>query len=332
MALSVIWSEITPLSLRELISALLVWLACIALATRLSISQIRSAVIIYSGFTMVLGLVCEILLSTCHPLTSGYRFSGTVYANIQGVICSIFIISLLSVHLELLYLRIARGGALLFAFTLLILTQSRDSIVALFAAGLVIGLCSWTRRHLVFLFTGVSLFCTLLLVLFLLTLPGMTKKDLLAAATLDRDTVAANGVGDTRLAIWEECLPLLANHPILGYGYGAFWSEDRVSAMADHLGFIALHVHNGYLDTALNIGVIGCIVFVLTFFGALREYLMEYRRTRRRDIGFSAAVLVFFVSHLLFESFYVTGLETILALCVLMNLAFARGSLSNGPI
>src|ERR1039457_7187667 len=78
MALSVAWSRITPLSLKELVGALLVWLACVAIAPRLTLAGIRKAALIYSGSAMTLGLVCELFLSTCHPLAPGYRFSGTV--------------------------------------------------------------------------------------------------------------------------------------------------------------------------------------------------------------------------------------------------------------
>lgn len=324
MAISVAWSRITPLSLKEELSALLVWLACAAIASRISLGTIRTIAIIYTGCAITLGLFCELALSTFRPLMPGYRFSGTVYPNIQGVICAICIISLISFNPHPRHMRAAKYCAILISTTLLLLTQSRDSIVAVFVAGVVIELSAWTKRSLVSLVAGISLFVIATISVFLLMYPGMTRQDVIGAATLQRDTVAADGVGDTRLAIWKECLPLLANHPIVGYGYGAFWSEDRVATMSDQLGFIALHAHNGYLDAALNTGLIGCLVFTLMLIMALRVYLSNYRMTRRSNVGFAAAIVIFFVTHLLLESFYVTGVETILTLCVVMRLAFAN--------
>jgi hypothetical protein len=67
MALSVAWSQITALSLKDLGVALIVWLSCAAIGPRLSLAGIRKAAILYNGCAILLGLLCEVLLSTCHP-------------------------------------------------------------------------------------------------------------------------------------------------------------------------------------------------------------------------------------------------------------------------
>ena len=324
MALSVIWSRITPVSLKELRDGLLVWLACAAIAPRLGLAGIRKAAMIYTGLAMILGVACELSLSTFHPFRSGYRFSGTLYPNLQGTVCAIFIICLVSGNIQARYLHVMRYCALFVAMTLLILTQSRDSMAALAVVGVFIGTSRWSKRSVVKLIASACLICALITGALVLAFPGVTGRDLTSAITLDRDTVAADGIGGTRLSIWTECLSLLAARPLLGYGYGSFWSEERVREMADRLGLLVLHAHNGYLDVALNTGLVGCAVFVMALFWALKQYLRDYRNRWQSDVGFASGVLLFFVVHILFESFYVTGVETILSLCMIMVLAFAR--------
>ncbi len=323
MALSVAWSDVTPLSLKDLGVALLVWVGCAGFVSRISIAGIRRAAVLYTGGVVLLGVVCELALSTFHPFSAGYRFSGTVYANIQGVFCAMLILGLWFTGDRHQPRTLWNKIALVLAGIALLLTQSRDSAISLAVAVLVVAASQWSSRRVALAIAGLCLVCSLALALFLSPIPELTPEGLVAAATLDRDRVAADGVGDTRLRLWQECLPLFASQPLTGYGYAAFWSEKRVDEMTDRLGFIPLHAHNGYLDSALNTGLVGCGAFVMLLFTALRVYYREYRRSLDRDCAYAVGVLTFFVTHLLFESYYITGVETILALCVAMKLAFA---------
>lgn len=67
------------------------------------------------------------------------------------------------------------------------------------------------------------------------------------------------GRGDTltgRTTIWNTLLPYAQKHIIFGYGFGGFWTTSLREA-------IASHAHNGYLDTILNLGIIGLILFIV---------------------------------------------------------------------
>lgn len=62
-----------------------------------------------------------------------------------------------------------------------------------------------------------------------------------------------------RLPLWEALLDEIPQRPILGSGYQAFWGpagslSDAARAKA---GWISINGHNGYLDTANEIGLIG---------------------------------------------------------------------------
>jgi len=57
-----------------------------------------------------------------------------------------------------------------------------------------------------------------------------------------------------RTQIWNSLVPYALNKLILGYGFGGFWTTSLREQ-------IASHSHNGYLDTILDLGLIGLILF-----------------------------------------------------------------------
>lgn len=65
--------------------------------------------------------------------------------------------------------------------------------------------------------------------------------------------------GDTltgRTEIWNALIPYAKKHILLGHGFGGFWTTSLRNQ-------ISSHAHNGYLDTILEIGVIGLALFIL---------------------------------------------------------------------
>lgn len=62
-----------------------------------------------------------------------------------------------------------------------------------------------------------------------------------------------------RLPLWQALLDEIPQRPILGSGYQAFWGP--AGALSDaaraRAGWISINGHNGYLDTANEIGLIG---------------------------------------------------------------------------
>jgi O-antigen ligase len=70
-----------------------------------------------------------------------------------------------------------------------------------------------------------------------------------------------------RTQIWEASLETLLERPWLGYGYGALFWQDTISPETIEIwrqvGFRAAHAHNGALDVALQVGLIGLAVFLL---------------------------------------------------------------------
>ena len=70
-----------------------------------------------------------------------------------------------------------------------------------------------------------------------------------------------------RSAIWEFALATVAEKPIIGHGYAAFWDDvtARQTAQGAEWATSAAHSHNSYLDLAVTIGLPGLLLVILIF-------------------------------------------------------------------
>jgi O-antigen ligase len=85
-----------------------------------------------------------------------------------------------------------------------------------------------------------------------------------------------------RTDIWEFALSSLALHPLLGYGFAAFWGTGSIDSLIqnDQIEWTATasHSHNGYLDSALTMGYPGLALIIVIFVVApLRNFSVATR-------------------------------------------------------
>ena len=71
-----------------------------------------------------------------------------------------------------------------------------------------------------------------------------------------------------RTAVWQTVLQMATN-PLIGAGYESFWSGGRLAEMWERTGSGILQAHNGYVDTYLNLGIIGVFLLVMTILSGL---------------------------------------------------------------
>jgi exopolysaccharide production protein ExoQ len=85
-----------------------------------------------------------------------------------------------------------------------------------------------------------------------------------------------------RTDLWSKLLPVIANRPVLGYGYAAFWTGSNAEVLNVWIGAGRLVpiADNGYIDLCLSLGAGGLALFLCVFTGAFRK-AMEYLRSER---------------------------------------------------
>lgn len=90
-----------------------------------------------------------------------------------------------------------------------------------------------------------------------------------------------------RFAIWQWLLPIIGQHWLLGFGYGAFWLGDYglSGEITEALDFYPWQAHNGYLEMLNGLGVVGLALMLAFFVYHLRQL------TRLRAVDSNAFIL-----------------------------------------
>jgi exopolysaccharide production protein ExoQ len=107
-----------------------------------------------------------------------------------------------------------------------------------------------------------------------------------------------------RTDLWALVVPAIMHHPILGYGYGAFWSgmNGEPLDIFTALKWLPMEAHNGYLELCLDFGVLGLPVL---FYVILRSFRMahHYLKTNSGPLGlWPLTYFTFFILHNVSES------------------------------
>ena len=165
--------------------------------------------------------------------------------------------------------RLARGG-LFFSVAMILLSTSKSGLIIFITMSIVVVLSRvfrWKgRRSILVLDVG-----------------GMFLLALGAVLSVTWQTIVI-GLGkdptlSARTYIWSGSIDKIMAQPLLGYGRAAFWVPDsrpawEVGALASK-GFVPAHAHNGFIDAALEIGLLGLGLLLL---GLLVTYGMALRR------------------------------------------------------
>jgi O-antigen ligase len=91
-----------------------------------------------------------------------------------------------------------------------------------------------------------------------------------------------------RSEIWELALGAVAEKPIIGHGYAAFWDNvrDRETAQGSEWAVSAAHSHNSYLDLAITLGLPGLLLVIMVFVLApLRNFQIAQASNHSRALA-----------------------------------------------
>jgi O-antigen ligase len=89
--------------------------------------------------------------------------------------------------------------------------------------------------------------------------------------------------------MWEGLLAM-AHNPVIGVGYESFWLGDRLNVLWEAYGKF-IQSHNGYLETYLNLGLIGLTLVIAKMLSGL----LKVRKQLDVDYAFAILRLTFIV-------------------------------------
>ena len=152
-------------------------------------------------------------------------------------------------------------------------SRSATGVVAVFLAAAVWGWLaivqrrsSLPRTHLVAVTIPVVLFCALAIWSSLGTVAQLLGKELTLTG---------------RTAIWREGLEAAAKQPLAGYGPGGLyswpWSDETVRILHE-AGFWHNHMHNGFLEVQLALGLVGVALVLALLLSCLKDGIRLWRR------------------------------------------------------
>jgi|SRR5438477_1127224 len=177
------------------------------------------------------------------------------------------------------------GGFLLAIWWLLSMAHSSTSLVSLFVGVVMVAILGW--RFLDKRFIGTYLIIGVLALLAAEWAFGIYAD---AIQLLGKDATLTD-----RTLLWSELLKVEIN-PLFGTGFESFWLGERFQKFAESRWWQPNEAHNGYLETYLNLGLVGLILliglFIATFWKDRRELFTNFQFGRFR-LGFLAAVIVY---------------------------------------
>lgn len=97
-----------------------------------------------------------------------------------------------------------------------------------------------------------------------------------------------------RAELWRELLAV-DNNPIFGVGFESFWLGDRLKHLWAAHWWQPNEAHNGYLETYLNLGLVGLFLLIGLIIGIYRKACVELLRNfqwGRFRLGFLVTVVV----------------------------------------
>lgn len=287
--ISPLWAEDFALSIRRVLAFVIIWIAAMAIVRYASLRDVVLWIFFSTVLFVFIGMVAEIVFGTFQPLTSGYRFAGTMHPNYQGMQCGLVLLSAVAAaDLEKRW-RVFFWASAFVGFVFMALSGSRTSLAAAMIALLVyLAAVTSKPKKIAAVFAGGVLACLLLLALGAGLLPNLKS-----AVLLGRDDPGNVDSLSGRMTIWKDVGNYIGQRPILGYGYGGFWTPAHVSAISDKEDQAIPNSHSTYIEYLVTLGPVGLAAYLLLLFAGIRRGFRANKLSHNPGYAFCGAILVF---------------------------------------
>ena len=287
--LSFFWSSVSEITLRRSAILILCTLYGIYFGTRYTLKQQLTFLTWGFGLAILMSLFFGLVLPQ-YGIESGPHHGAWrgVYGGKNGLGASMSLSAIL-------FLILLLGGGrkkwiiwvnFALSVTLLLLSRSSTSLVVFLA--LVLFLILYRAFRLRYSIMIPVLIFTLLivsgLIIFIVaqkeTLVGLVGKDLTLTG---------------RTNIWPVVWDTIQSKPLLGYGYQGFWWPQNNEAMKiwHAIDWKPTHPHNGLLKILLEIGWLGTLAFLTSFFMAFTKSLSLVASTKSSEYYWPISFVTF---------------------------------------
>ncbi len=259
MMASYFWSDSRPETAKELLRVGVYSALCFGLVRRFPPLELVFLLIVASLLSIAVAVFCEVYVGSSDFVDEVYRLNGSMHPNSLSRFAVYTAIPAAAFALFTNQYRLFWITLLLGSFVIIQLTACRTSL-----GSAVVGIVALAALHLGWKrFVMTSAVGTAFLGLLLLVI-GVGGQSMARSAG---DTVAmgrSESVSSLtgRLPLWNALLERAEQHPLVGYGYGAFWNSEKIASIHRQIGWYAGHSHNCYVELLVNIGAIGLLLFL----------------------------------------------------------------------
>ncbi len=323
------WSTDPAITRKRIVVFLINVFFIFVLARVASMLEIALLGFVCTGTVALISLVIDIAVQQSFaPFDPDYRFMGVMTANFQAMnllVCLLCGLTLAGSRPRwLLWMAPLLG---LF-FALLLLTRARVGTFICFGM-MVFLLLRMAKQHLETTQRALALCLALMFVV-----PGavfaLGKSG--GGALTDifmmgrKDTQNTQSLSN-RAPLWAELMDSVEQHPVLGAGFEAFWSPERVEKISFDQGWMVPHAHNTYLDQTLSLGVVGAALYAFTLIGGCVVGWQRYRHRPSERTLLPPLLLTWLALLSLTESTPISPyLPTLIAYACIVKLAMEESS------
>jgi len=188
--------------------------------------------------------------------------------------------------------RLKTIGIILVLLVTLILTNSAQAIITCLTLVSLVGLLKVLKKMGRLAPILILLYCSVTILLIV----GLDTYVPLIFDLLGRDATLTG-----RTEFWPQLIErLLSQRPLLGYSLNGFWqgwrgSLNPANGIINASGFVPPNGHNGFLDLALCLGIIGLLLFSLSFLAGFIQAIRYFAKDKSSDEILPILLLVYLV-------------------------------------
>jgi exopolysaccharide production protein ExoQ len=275
--LSVFWSYSPPDTVKRFFRMFTGFTVTLSLlvhttSTKEILKIIKPVLYLYIFLSIVVCILIPGALDSKFHTWQGFTFGKNLLGQVS-IIC--IILSYFIYKEEKGYAKIIAAAAVLFSITLLIGARSGTSITTFLLIALSGLLLSAVE---IFRPLGLGRFLLTIIILFTITLIITLYLGFPEILAISTEAIGKDSTFTGRTTLWNAMFISISHHPFLGTGYRAFWSIDPPSQDLAYIYELFFwfpnESHNGYIDIANEVGLIGFGIFVIMMF----KYFNSLRR------------------------------------------------------
>ena len=332
---STFWSADRTQTVRELIRIVVYVFSAVSIAMRFPARDVLKIMIICMTVSILTVYIGEIAVGTFRPWASDFRMHGTIHSSALAHHALVMALGAAALSIDSPK-KLSWQLLLAFALITIIFSKTRGGFAATLIGLIVIQSLRFKPQTNLLIAVTFILIISTVIVVSGLGGPQMWKR-LGNTIALGRSEGVSTLTG--RLPLWEVVWNDSHGVRIFGAGYGAFWTTKRTYSLSGFLEWYPRHSHNAYLETIVDLGLVGLMLLIsiiaTSLVVAIRSYLTTQNVVYAFVAGFVAAGIIDGFVEVIFVSIRELGLFIGLAICLLMfrhPVDFPETALNQKPV